>query len=784
MSPKQDLYRYQISLIFGIVVFLLLVGLSFVFPLTLDFLWPAFLFLLMVTFTMSFALPLAQGAVSLMPMTSVAVYLVLGLLPAAWVVFCSGVLQGLIRARWGNVLGNRREIDGMHLLGVTAFNAAMHALSLLCGGLVFQAIGGRSPLLFVSFVNAGALLGLGSVYLLVNYLLAGVYITMRGRGALSTYINSLPSILFYEGTPLVFSPLIALIYTRLGWSQYSLFAIILVVILLIARGWDRSNQRLKRRVQELDSLQIVGQALSSNLQIDPILHTIYEQTVKLMPTQEFYVALYNAELDEVYFPLAIESGKQVQWRSRRAGNGLTEYILRNRTAQLIRDDVAGHLHGLGIENVGKVSACWLGVPILAGEEPLGVIALQSYDTSQVYDDRHKEILSTIAAQAAIAIQNAHLYTRTDAALARQVQEFDSILRTTHEGILLLSLTGEVLAVNRAFADILEVAQSELAQKSLDVILLDDLSLMELIGYTPEQMALDREGIISEGLAQKQDVITMGLDSRSFARTLSPVRDRTGEISDWLLVFRDITEEMALEQLREDMTNMLVHDLRSPLTVVMGGLALMRKASLKGDYKDFGRLLNMASKNSERILNMVNQLLDIGKLESGKLPLRYEDVVLADLFKDTLTRFSSLATDTQIILTMTMVDDLPKLHVDRQIISRVLGNLVDNALKFTPEQGEVRLWARLDTESGPSALLIGVSDTGPGIPVDAHSGLFEKFQQVGVVPGRRHGTGLGLPFCKLAIEAHGGRIWVESEIGVGTTFLMILPLEIATTEKSA
>ena len=106
---------------------------------------------------------------------------------------------------------------------------------------------------------------------------------------------------------------------------------------------------------------------------------------------------------------------------------------------------------------------------------------------------------------------------------------------------------------------------------------------------------------------------------------------------------------------------------------------------------------------------------------------------------------------------------------------MLNNLLNNAIKFTPDGGRVRLWARLDPDHTPTAILIGVSDTGPGIPPEEQHVLFEKFQHVSSVTGRRAGTGLGLPFCKLAIEAHGGQIWVESEVGKGSTFLIRLPI---------
>jgi signal transduction histidine kinase len=142
----------------------------------------------------------------------------------------------------------------------------------------------------------------------------------------------------------------------------------------------------------------------------------------------------------------------------------------------------------------------------------------------------------------------------------------------------------------------------------------------------------------------------------------------------------------------------------------------------------------------------------------------------------------LARSADIALEVSVPEHVPYLWVDAALIGRVLSNLVDNAIKFAPDGSCVTLWARPDSEDGSKGLLLGVSDEGPGIPREEQEALFEKFHRVASVKGRRAGTGLGLPFCKLAVEAHGGRIWVESpsrDVGLenaGSTFMMTLPTE--------
>jgi PAS domain S-box-containing protein len=375
----------------------------------------------------------------------------------------------------------------------------------------------------------------------------------------------------------------------------------------------------------------------------------------------------------------------------------------------------------------------------------------------------------------MAIQNAHLYERTDEALARRVQELDSILRTTREGILLLDLDWRVLAANRALAGFLGLAQAELAGQTLDAPRPDGAqSPITLIGYTPADLEAACEHIAQEEALHKQIVVVPGPPERHVERALTPVRDREGTITGWMLLFRDITEEMKLARLREDMTHMLVHDLRSPLTVLGGSLEMLETALAGQKTENVELLLTMARRGNERMLRMINELLDISKLESGQLILHPEAVDVESLLKDMAIRIAPLATEVHITIETAAAPDLPPLYVDAGFISRVLHNLLDNAIKFTPDHGRVRLWARLDSERQDS-MRIGVSDTGPGIPPEEQTRLFEKFQQAASVVGRRSGTGLGLPFCKLAVEAHGGQIWVESEVGKGSSFVMRLPI---------
>ncbi len=771
---RQSLFIVHISA--GLIILTTLIALTWIYPPSSSQLLPAMLFCGLIAFTNTFGVRLPAGIVSLLPMTTVAAYLVMGLVPAGWAAFGGTLIHGWIRARWSETLNFPTLTNRRHFLSLLALNATMHTGSILASGMIFQSLGGPLPLKMITIHNLPPVLALGFSFLASNHLLASIIIATRNPGDIKGYIQSLPHILFYEGAPLIFAPLLALIYTQLGVVQFVLFDLLIITASLITRSLALTSQRLERRIKELDSLQAVGQVLSASLNIDTILSEIHTQVAALMPARNFYTALYDAETSEVSFPLAFEDGQQVEWRSRQAGSGLTEYVLKTRQPLLIPKDVDETLERMGINQIGKTAASWLGVPILAEKEPIGVIAVQSYSVTEAYDVSHQEVLATIAAQAAVAIQNARLYERTDEALARRVQELASILRTTGEGILLLGDDYRVLTANRALANFLGIAQADLTYRQLGEIKVeDDAPLYTTIGFN-SLAALKRacQNTSQDDAYHEQIIVVPGPPERHLERTLAPVRDREGQTTGWLFVFRDISEEIKLAQLQDDMTHMLIHDLRSPLTVLQGSLDMMTIAIEEEQFDQIEVLQHMARRGSDRMLTMVNELLDISKLESGELPLHPEAVEPESLLREIAARLNPLAREAHITLDLKIAQGLPNLYVDAQFIERVLHNLVDNAIKFTPNHGTVQLWAKAEPErENENMLLLGVTDNGPGIPPEEQPRLFEKFQQTSAT-GRRAGTGLGLPFCKLTVEAHGGEIWLESEVGKGATFIIRLP----------
>ncbi len=222
----------------------------------------------------------------------------------------------------------------------------------------------------------------------------------------------------------------------------------------------------------------------------------------------------------------------------------------------------------------------------------------------------------------------------------------------------------------------------------------------------------------------------------------------------------------LERLRDNLTHLIVHDLRSPLGVMLMSLELLKTRATNLSERDLG-LVDKALRSSATLLDMVNQLLDVNRLESGQMPLNKAENDLAKIAQSVIDGMAPAFAERRVVLTAK--EPLAAL-CDEGIIRRVFENLLGNALRYTPSRGEISVSVVRDG----TEVRVVVADQGPGIPAEYHGRIFEKFVQVeGEQRGK--GSGLGLTFCKLAVETHGGRIGVESEVGKGSQFWFTLPL---------
>lgn len=340
-----------------------------------------------------------------------------------------------------------------------------------------------------------------------------------------------------------------------------------------------------------------------------------------------------------------------------------------------------------------------------------------------------------------------------------------ILEAAPIGIVAVDATGCIVQVNRNAQQLFGYTESELIGQPLTLLIPEEsreVHLRQCAAYTRDPHIRPMGSGLNLSARRKDGSVFATEISLGFTRT------DHGPLSIAFII--DVTRQRESERLRDTMIHTLVHDLRNPLGTIRTGLQIlsMEAAKLDADQKT---IIEIALNNSNRMLKFINAILEVNQLESGKLTLRPTTFRIQDQITDMLASLAPLAEDKAQRLVNDAGAGLPPVYADATLITRVLENLIGNAIKYTPAHGTVRVGAQTDSDD-PTKIRITVSDTGPGIAPELLPRLFGKF-----VAGKdkERGHGLGLAFCKLAIEAHGERIAVESATGKGTTFWFTLPI---------
>jgi signal transduction histidine kinase len=254
----------------------------------------------------------------------------------------------------------------------------------------------------------------------------------------------------------------------------------------------------------------------------------------------------------------------------------------------------------------------------------------------------------------------------------------------------------------------------------------------------------------------------------------PGPEKEQDTVQWIV--RDIAERAELDELRSDLTSMLFHDMRSPLGNVISSLQLLNDPPPTDET--IRSLLTISLRSARRLSRMIDSLLDLRRLEEGRAVLHRSKVSLSALAAEAVEEAQPVAEGKGIILQMAIPLSVPTVEADSDMLRRVISNLLDNAVKYTPGGGNIRLTAEPEDQS----VRFSVADSGPGIPTEERHRIFDKYSRIERI-GAPKGLGLGLAFCRLAVKAHGGRIWVDSPPEGGAAFRFTLP-QVAAAEDAA
>ncbi len=388
---------------------------------------------ILLTLSGSLVFEIAGGYLSLQNLLAVTGVLIFGMAPALWIVILSIIGSEIILTRWAERLHAPRR-TWRRTLSVTATNVSFQVLSLLVGWLAFRAIGGRVPMREFSTSASLSPIVLFLGYFITNNLLFSLNLKIEeGEPIHRTLWRDWQMVALFDLLPLPLSIVIAHVYVKLGlWSFIGLSFYLLGGMVLI-HVLNQARTATERRVTDLSILNEIGRALSSALNLDELLETVHNQVRRIFDTTNFFIVTYEQGSDEWVSAFRLEHGERQPVARRKLGAGLTGYIIRNRTPLLFRTgaEVDAFLAQQGITRVGEPSRSWMGVPLIAADEVVGAMAIQSYTQEHLYTPQDLDLFSTIAAQVAIAIRNARLYAET----RRRADEATSLFNI---GVLLAS----------------------------------------------------------------------------------------------------------------------------------------------------------------------------------------------------------------------------------------------------------------------------------------------------------------------------------------------------------
>jgi signal transduction histidine kinase/DNA-binding response OmpR family regulator len=497
-----------------------------------------------------------------------------------------------------------------------------------------------------------------------------------------------------------------------------------------------STQRLEHRLHELEMLAQIGRTVTALLDLDQVLTAVVEAAVSLTGAEEGSLLLLDEETGEL---------------SMRASKNFDQEFARTFRLR-VEDSLAGQVIATGMPVIldettpQKIKTSYLVhsllyVPLKARGRTIGVLGVDNRSSGRSMTRADLTAISAMADYAAIAIENARLYARSET----ERRKLDSILSQTEDGVIVVDHDNRLLLINGTARQAFDVKEGMIGRSMVEAT--DDPALLALLR--------------APGHLPRREEISLR-DGRVFNAQLTPIQSVGRAI-----VMQDITHLKELDRIKSEFVTTVSHDLRSPLTAIMGYSELIeRSGPLTEQQLDFVRRVQFSV---EQVTNLVKALLDLGRIEAG-LDTGQENARLAVLANYAVENLRGTAEAKGLTLEVNLPADLPMVTGVPLRLRQLVGNLVENAIKYTPPGG--RVWVKGWAEDGQIILQVG--DTGSGIPPADQPYLFDKFFRASNVPADVSGTGLGLSIVKSIVDSHNGRIWVESNLGEGTTFTVVLP----------
>lgn len=521
-------------------------------------------------------------------------------------------------------------------------------------------------------------------------------------------------------------------------------------------GVSVMNARLfsesQRQARVMTALAEGAVSMNVSLRVEEAFERILQHTRQALQVETVALGLIDKSTDKIIFHAALGDGARfIKGKSLPIMDGVAGKVVRDGRGMIIPSISASSslYDSESLEGHARTMGC---APIHAQGKVIGV--LQAFNpVSKNFDSDALLVLTGLGSLGGTVLQNAQLYERLDSARRRYLDLFEDSI----DPIIISDLHGAVQEANAQAAVLSGYRPDELNQFLIEQM--HDIDFKKL-GRRFEHVgasAVVYESIFYNKVGEKFPV-------EVYARKV--FFDQVDSIQ-W--IFRDITARKDLDILREDLAAMIYHDLRSPLANILSSVEMLDGLIPAEERENGESILRIARHSIDRIQRLISSLLDINRLEQNQPVGEKQPAKLAELIAEALEAVKPAAEARNQQITVEVPENLPDIQIDVDMIRRVLINLVDNAVKYSPAESAIQITA----QSSPKMVQISVQDNGPGVHETDRERIFDKFMRIKRKDGPG-GLGVGLAFCRLAVQGHGGKIWIEAAPKQGSMFIFTLP----------
>jgi two-component system phosphate regulon sensor histidine kinase PhoR len=404
----------------------------------------------------------------------------------------------------------------------------------------------------------------------------------------------------------------------------------------------------------------------------------------------------------------------------------------------------------------------IAVPLFASASVIGVLCCFSKE-SDAFDDDAARLLLTLSSEAALALEKASLYRTT----LEDKTKIETIINSITDGLMVIDRESRLILANPFISRLMGLQVDDYDTPLYDLI--ENLENIIEFREVPYREALRR--VLSDGENLRNEMIFGDEQAIIFQVFWAPLKDLEGKVGGAVILLHDITDFVELDRMKSDFISIVSHELKTPLTSIKGFVRLLAAERVGPVTEKQRHYLEIVQRQTESLTVLINDLLDLSKIEAGMIDVRHDPVLLGEVVKGVLLQLENMAQEKNIDVLLEIPQDIPLVKGDSGRLTQVFMNLIHNAIKFTPHGGKVGVKV---TSMGEDCL-VRVTDTGIGISAQDLPKIFNKFYQVDSSSTRQQsGTGLGLSISRQLITAHGGEMWVNSTKGKGTTFSFTLP----------